>query len=57
MSRKLTILIVIAALGLQAGSAAAFFENTMVSPRARPLGIMVTLCKGSVSSIISCTSA
>lgn len=38
MSRKLIFLIVTAALVLTAGSAAAFFENTMVSARARAMG-------------------
>ena len=38
MIRRLTIFLVIAALGLSAGEAAAFFETTQVSPRARAMG-------------------
>ncbi len=38
MIRSLTIFLVTAALGLWAGSAAAFFETTQVSPRARAMG-------------------
>ncbi|MBE0565966.1 MAG: hypothetical protein IH621_08425 [Krumholzibacteria bacterium] len=38
MIRSLTIVLVIAALGLPAGDAAAFFETTQVSPRARAMG-------------------
>ncbi len=38
MFRKLTILLVLAALGLSAGSAQAYFENTVVSPRSRGMG-------------------
>ncbi len=38
MSRKLMILIIMAALGLSTSPAAAFFENTVVSPRARAMG-------------------
>jgi len=38
MFRKLTILLVLAALGLSAGSAQAYFENTVISPRARGMG-------------------
>jgi hypothetical protein len=38
MFRKLTILLVLAALGLSAGSAQAYFENTVISPRSRGMG-------------------
>ena len=38
MIRSLTIFLVTAALGLSAGVAAAFFETTQVSPRARAMG-------------------
>ncbi|TFH58549.1 MAG: hypothetical protein E4G90_10670 [Gemmatimonadales bacterium] len=38
MIRKLKILLVLAALGLSTGSASAFFENTVTSPRARAMG-------------------
>lgn len=38
MFRKLTILLVLAALGLSAGSAQAYFDNTVISPRSRGMG-------------------
>jgi hypothetical protein len=38
MIRKLAYLLVLAALGLAAVPASAFFDNTMVSPRARAMG-------------------
>ncbi len=38
MIRRLTIFLVIAALGLSAGDAAALFETSQVSPRARAMG-------------------
>ena len=38
MIRKLTFILILAALGLSAAPASAFFENTMVSPRARAMG-------------------
>jgi len=38
MNRSLTIVLVIAALGLVAGDAAAFFETSQTSPRARAMG-------------------
>ncbi|MFO7609245.1 MAG: hypothetical protein R6X35_08620 [Candidatus Krumholzibacteriia bacterium] len=38
MIRSLTIVLVTASLGLAAGDAAAFFETTQVSPRARAMG-------------------
>ena len=38
MFRKLTILLVLVALGLSAVSAQAYFEDTVISPRARAMG-------------------
>ncbi|MBU8871202.1 MAG: hypothetical protein KOO60_10110 [Gemmatimonadales bacterium] len=38
MFRKLTILLVLAALGLSAGLAQAYFEDTVISPRSRAMG-------------------
>ncbi len=38
MIRKLTLILILVALGLSAGSASAFFENTVVSPRLRAMG-------------------
>jgi len=38
MIRKLTYLVILATLGFSAGPASAFFENTVVSPRARAMG-------------------
>ena len=38
MIRKLTYLVILATLGLSALPASAFFENTVVSPRARAMG-------------------
>ena len=38
MIRKLTYLVILATLGFSAGTASAFFENTVVSPRARAMG-------------------
>lgn len=38
MIRKLTFIMILATLGLSAGPASAFFDNTTVSPRARGMG-------------------
>lgn len=38
MIRKLTLILILVALGLSAGPASAFFENTVVSPRLRAMG-------------------
>jgi len=38
MIRKLTYLVILATLGLSAAPASAFFENTVISPRARAMG-------------------
>lgn len=38
MFRKLNLILVLAALGLSAGSAQAYFENTVISPRERGMG-------------------
>ena len=38
MIRKLTFFLVLATLGVSAGSASAFFENNVVSPRLRAMG-------------------